>query len=579
MILVGKSASSGIVVGRALLLKQEALVVEETRVDNTDVEIARFRRSIEKSKTDLGTVRENALATMGADKAAIFDAHLLVLEDPELIDETERIIRDDKLNASAAFRKVSQNFIVIFDAMENEYMRERAADIRDISDRVLRNLAGHNVMDLSTLTDEHIVVCHDLTPSETATLNPQKVLGILADIGGKTGHTAIMARTLEIPAVLGLRKITQLVRNGDWIAFNGETGEVVINPDEKTREMHLQARARELQDKIELQKLIGLPNQTLDGHTVGLLGNIGSIQDLGVLKKYDARGVGLYRTEFLFMDHAQMPTEQEQFVAYKAVLEALPSLPVTIRTLDIGGDKAVPYLDMGKEENPFLGYRAIRYCLEHPEVFRPQLRALLRASVYGNLRIMFPMISSLDELLAAKEAVASVRAELVTEGVSVANDLPLGVMIEIPSAAIISDVLAQHCEFMSIGTNDLIQYVVAVDRQNERVQNLYDPFHPGVLRLIATVIENGHKYGRKVSMCGEMGGSELHLPLLLGLGLDEFSMAPTYVLRARRQLRQWTIIEARKLSQDVLKRSRSAEIEALLTEARNQNAKAKRSSL
>jgi len=450
--------------------------------------------------------------------------------------------------------------------MDNEYMRERAADVRDISDRVLRKLAGLDILDLTQIQDECVLVCHDLTPSEAATMNPRKILGILTDIGGKTSHTAIVSRTLEIPAVLGLRNVTEKLKTGDWVAFNGETGEVRLQPDETTRRDYLELKVRETQQKEELRKLVGQPNQTSDGKKLGLVANIGSPQDLPALKRHDAGGVGLYRTEFLFMDHAIMPTEEEQFTAYKIVLEGLPGKPVTIRTLDIGGDKPVPYLKIGKEDNPFLGYRAIRYCLDHPEVFRPQLRALLRASVFGNLKIMFPMIASVEELLSAKAHVEAVRVELKNEGVTVADKIPVGIMIEIPSAALVSDHLARECDFLSIGTNDLIQYTVAVDRLNENVQELYDPFHPGVLRLIQTVITNAHAAGKKVSMCGEMAGSALHLPLLLGMGLDEFSMAPTSILRSRKQLQAWTLPEAQELAHQVAGLGRSGQIEALLKE-------------
>jgi len=565
--LSGKSASSGIVVGRVLVLQTAPLVIKRDTVKDTAVEIRRFQNALASAKQAIRLVREHALRTLGEDKAAIFEAHIMLLEDPELIEEVEASIRNDKLNASAALQDVSRKFIGIFEAMDNEYMRERAADVRDVSDRVLRTLAGIAIPDLSTIQDEVVIVAHDLSPSETATMNPKKIVGILTNAGGKTSHTAIVARTLEIPAVLGLKRITNDCVTGDWVAFDGETGQVIVSPDDATRKQFLDRRAKYLRDKVELQALIGKPNETADGRVAQLVGNIGSPQDLGVLKKYDATGVGLYRTEFLFMEHSKMPTEEEQFVAYKTVLEALGPKPCTIRTLDIGGDKPVPYMNIPKEDNPFLGYRAIRYCLDHPEIFRTQLRALLRASAFGSLRIMFPMISSLEELLAAKEHVAAVRAELEAAKITVAPHVPVGVMIEIPSAALISDILAQNCEFLSIGTNDLIQYTVAVDRLNESVQSLYDPYHPGVLRLIQMVIEKGHEHGAKVSMCGEMGGSALHLPLLLGMGLDEFSMAPTSILRARSQLRSWTMPEAREIVKQVAKCSRSAEIEAVLIEA------------
>ena len=575
MKLHGKSASHGIVVGRARVIQTAALKIEQDVVADVEAELVRFRGAIATSKRGLEGVRDRALKNLGPDKAAIFDAHLMILEDPELVDSTEAIIRERGLNALAAFKEVSVGAAAIFDAMDNEYMRERAADVRDVADRVLHDLAGVALADLSDIQDEVVLVCRDLAPSETAAMNPLKILGILTDLGGKTSHTAIVARTLEIPAVLGLRHITEDAKTGDWIVFDGETGEVEINPDEATLAKYRAAQECQKREKTELMTLVGQPNQSLDGTRAELVANIGSPQDLPGVMKYDSAGVGLYRTEFLFMDRTDAPSEEEQFLAYKAVLEGMGGKPVTIRTLDVGGDKPLAYLNIGHEDNPFLGYRAIRYCLEHPVLFRTQLRAMLRASVFGNLRIMFPMISSLEELLAAKEHVEAVRTELARKEIPVADKIMVGVMIEIPSAALISDVLAQNCDFLSIGTNDLIQYTVAVDRLNDRVQHLYDSFHPGVMRLIRMTIENTRRFGKKASMCGEMGGSDLHLPLLFGMGLNEFSMAPTSILRMRRQLRSWTLAEAQELVSEVAKQTTSQGIESvlLLAKAKKQNAK------
>jgi len=565
--LIGKSASSGVAVGKVLLVQQVPLVIDEKKISDVDGEIRRFHDAVTKAKADLAGIRDQVRTKLGPDKAEIFDAHILVLEDPELIGETERQIRETKTNALFAFREVAQQFITVFETMDNDYMRERASDIKDISDRVLRTMAGLQIVDLSLINEDVILVAHDLTPSETATMNRDKVLGILTNIGGKTSHTAIMARTLEVPAVLGLRNVTELVKNGDWVALDGEKGQVILHPDAATRTDFAERKKAGEAAKAQLLKLVGQESCTLDGHYVELAGNIGTPQDINSLEKHDAEGVGLYRTEFLFVDRSDMPSEDEQYAAYRVVLEAMGTKRVVIRTFDIGGDKVVPFIHIGKEENPFLGYRAIRYCLDHTDLFRTQLRALMRASVHGKLAIMFPMISSLEELLAAKEHLAAVCAELKKEQIPYREDIEVGTMIEIPSAALVSDVLAQHCDFLSIGTNDLIQYTVAVDRLNEKVQDLYDPFHPGVLRLIKMIIDNGHKHGAWVGMCGEMGGSELHLPLLLGMGLDEFSMAPTLVLRARAQLREWKLSDARALSERVLAQAKSKDIEALLTEA------------
>lgn len=562
--LIGKSASAGTAVGRALVIKVEPLHIERKSIKDVAAEISRLASAIETAKSELIAIRDQVRATLGKDKAEIFEAHLLVLEDPELIEETQNLIRDDKVNAESAYKQVAQQFITMFETMDNEYMRERATDIRDISDRVLRTLTGVSIVNLSVLKDDVIIVAHDLTPSETATMNREKVLGILTNVGGKTSHTAIMARTLEIPAVLGLRDITETVKSGDWIAFDGESGQVFLNPTEAKRKKFLEKKEQEQKAKGELQKLVGLATKSKDGVHIELVGNIGTPQDIKSLLKYDAEGVGLYRTEFLFMDREEMPTEEEQYLSYKVVLESMGKKPVIIRTLDVGGDKSVPYIDIGKEQNPFLGYRAIRYCLDHKDLFRTQLRALLRASVHGNLGIMFPMISNLEELQASRAELESVRSELRAENIPVADKFQVGIMIEIPSAAMISDVLAQHCDFLSIGTNDLIQYTVAVDRLNERVQHLYDPYHPGVLRLIKLVIDNAHNAGKWAGMCGEMAGSELHLPLLFGMGLDEFSMAPTAILRTRKLLQAWTKSEAKELVNAALKLSTGAEIEALL---------------
>ena len=451
----------------------------------------------------------------------------------------------------------------MFESMDNEYMRERAADIKDVTNRIIRHLLGIKIVDLAALEEEVILVAHDLTPSDTATMNKSKVLGFLTDIGGRTSHTAIMARTLEIAAVVGLTDITTKANDGDYIVFNGDTGEVILNPDEETIDKYTKLKNEFDEYRKSLELLKGKPSQTTDKRHVELAGNIGSPNDVEGLIKNDAEGVGLYRTEFLYMDKEDgFPTEEEQYEAYKAVLEGMDNKPIVIRTLDIGGDKELPYFDMEPEMNPFLGYRAIRICLDRKDIFKTQLRALYRASVHGTLRIMFPMISSLEELLAAKEVVAEVKEELKSEGIAYADNVEVGMMIEIPSAAVISDILAKHVDFFSIGTNDLIQYTCAVDRMNQKISSLYNQFNPAVLRLIKTVIDNAHAEGKWVGMCGESAGDQRMIPILLGFGLDEFSMSPISILPARKLITSVSYEDMKKFAGEVLAMGTAEEIKA-----------------
>lgn len=559
----GKSGSPGIVIGKALILKNEDYTIEKNTLPSlaaSEAEVGRFQKSIQTAKAELTKVRERALSELGKEHAAIFDAHLLVLEDPEMVSGTIDIIKAEKVNAEFAFQKVVNQFVSVFEAMKNEYMKERVADLKDVAGRVIRILLGKTSIDLAHLKESVVLVAHDLTPSDTATMDKSKVLGFLTNIGGKTSHTAIMARTLEIPAVLGLKNITELLKDGDTVIFNGETGEVTVRPDDQALSQYKKLQEDFLRIKNELNTYIGLPTVTTDGRKVKLFGNIGTPDDLGVLQKHDAEGVGLFRTEFLFMNRTTMPTEDEQYKAYTAVLKAMNQKETIIRTSDIGGDKEVPYIKIGKELNPFLGLRAIRYCLQDKVFFKIQLRALLRASVHGRLGIMFPMISGLEELLTAKEVLEDVKRDLRLAGIPYSPEIEVGTMIEIPSAAVISDVIAKHVDFLSIGTNDLIQYTCAVDRMNERVMDLYDPYHPAVLRLINTVIQNGHKEGIAVGMCGEMAGSQEMIPILLGMGLHEFSMAPTSILRTRKIIRSLQYEDAKKLAQEVLALESGAQV-------------------
>lgn len=563
----GTGASPGIALGKALVIEHSELVIEKKTIENIDKEIQKLESAVKVSKEELTKVKEKALAELGEHEAEIFEAHLLVLEDPELIGSAISKIRDEKVNADYALNEIKEIFVAMFESMDNEYMRERAADIKDVTNRVLRHILGIKVVDLAELDEEVVLIAHDLTPSDTATMNKNMVLGFLTDIGGRTSHTAIMARTLEIAAVVGLNDITKKVKDGDYIVFNGDTGEVIVNPDEETKAKYASLKEEFEEYRKSLELLKGQASITTDGRHVELAGNIGSPNDVEGLIKNDAEGVGLYRTEFLYMDKEDsFPTEEEQYEAYKAVLEGMSGKPVVIRTLDIGGDKKLDYLQMDEEMNPFLGYRAIRLCLDRKEIFTTQLRALYRASVHGKLRIMFPMISSLEELLQAKAVCEEVKAELDTENIPYSKDVEVGMMIEVPSAAVISDVLAKHVDFFSIGTNDLIQYTCAVDRMNQKISYLYNQFNPAVLRLIKMVIENAHKEGKWAGMCGESAGDQRMIPILLGFGLDEFSMSPISILPARKLINSVSEADMKAFADKVLELGTAKEIEEFISE-------------
>ncbi|KGJ50414.1 phosphoenolpyruvate-protein phosphotransferase [Clostridium sp. NCR] len=566
----GTGASPGVALGKALVIEHSELNIEKKNIENVETEVEKLQAAVEESKKELEQVKERAKVELGEHEAEIFEAHLLVLQDPELIDQTIAKIRDEKVNADFALNEVKEMFVSIFESMDNEYMRERAADIKDVTNRVLRHILGIKVVDLSALSEEVILIAHDLTPSDTATMNKKMVLGFLTNIGGRTSHTAIMARTLEIAAVVGLSDVTENVKDGDFIVFNGETGQVIVNPDEKVINEYRDLKAKFDEEKEALKQLIGKTSITLDGRHVELAGNIGSPNDLEGLIKNDAEGVGLYRTEFLYMDKEDdFPSEEEQYEAYKAVLEGMNGKPIVIRTLDIGGDKELKYFKMDEEMNPFLGYRAIRLCLDRTDIFKTQLRALYRASVHGKLRIMFPMISSLEELLKSKEIIKEVLAEMDAEGMEYSKDVEVGMMIEIPSAAVISDILAKHVDFFSIGTNDLIQYTCAVDRMNQKISYLYNQFNPAVLRLIKMVIDNAHKEGKWVGMCGEAAGDQRMIPILLGMGLDEFSMSPISILPARKFITSVNYEDMKKFANEVLTMGTAEEIKAYVDKTFN----------
>ena len=564
--LKGIAASQGISFAKAYVFVEPDLTVKEVKIEDVAAEIKRFEDAIEASKKELTIIKENALASLGADKAAVFEAHLLILDDPEFMGTVKTDIESKVINAEYAFKETSDMFISMFEAMDNEYMKERAADIRDVSKRILAHLLGVDLPNPSLIDEEVIVIADDLTPSDTAQLNKKYVKGFATNIGGRTSHSAIMARSLEIPAVVGTSSITEDVKNGDILILDGLDGVVLVNPDEATTAEYKEKHAKFEAQKAEWAKLVTEKSVTKDGHEVILAANIGTPADLEGVKNNGGEAVGLYRTEFLYMGRDQLPTEDEQFEAYKAVLEGMGDKPVVVRTLDIGGDKELPYLDLPKEMNPFLGFRAIRLCLEEKDLFRTQLRALLRASVYGKLCVMFPMIATVQEFRAAKALFLEEKEKLVAEGVAVSNDIELGIMVEIPSTAVIADIFAKEVDFFSIGTNDLIQYTMAADRMSEKVSYLYQPYNPAILRLVKNVIEASHKEGKWTGMCGEMAGDSLAIPLLLGMGLDEFSMSATSILQARSQIKNLTLAKMKELVEKAVMCATTEEVLALIEE-------------
>lgn len=548
----GIAASNGIAIAKAYKLVMPDLTVEKVTVEDVEKEIAAYASAMEQTAKDLETIKETASKNLSAEEAAVFDAHALVLADPELKTQVEDKIRNEKCNAAAALEEVAQTFVAMFEMMDDDYFRERAADIKDVSRRLLSNLLGKPLPNPALITEEVVVIADDLTPSDTAQLNKNLVRGFATNIGGRTSHSAIMARSLEIPAVVACKTITDEVQEGDMIILDGIEGIVEINPDEATIEKYKTKRDEYVAYREELKKLVNEKTVTTDGHHVELVANIGGANDLAGVKDNGAEGIGLFRTEFLYMESAELPTEERQFEVYKEILESLEGKPVVVRTLDIGGDKEITSIEMPKEMNPFLGVRAIRLCFQREDIFRTQLRALLRASVYGDLRIMFPMIAALGEFRKAKGILMEEKEKLVAEGIEVSDTLQVGIMIEIPAAAILADQFAKEVDFFSIGTNDLIQYTFAADRMSSGVSYLYQPFNPSILRLVKHVIDAAHQEGKWVGMCGEMAGETLAAPLLLGLGLDEFSMSATSVLDQRKLIKNLSKAEMEVLASQAI---------------------------
>ena len=562
----GIPASPGIVFGKALVLKEEKIVLDMQKIKDSQVdeEIARFYAGREVAVEQLNSIKERAYQSLGEEKAAIFEGHLMILEDEELEEEIIDYLRSNHVNAAVAANVVIDQQVAILSEIDDEYLKERAGDIRDIGNRLIKNILGMHIVDLGEINEEAILVAYDLTPSETAQLNLDKVLGFVTDIGGRTSHTSIMARSLELPAIVGTNNVTELVNTGDFLILDALNNVVYVNPSQEDIQRLKALQTKLADEKAELAKLKDLPALTLDGHRVDVVANIGTIRDIEGAERNGAEGVGLYRTEFLFMDRDQLPTEEEQFIAYKDVVEAMNGNLVILRTMDIGGDKELPYLDLPKEMNPFLGWRAIRIALDRREILNAQLRAVLRASAYGKLAVMFPMIISVEEIRELKSVIEELKVELRNEGKAFDENIQIGVMVETPSAAVNAKFLAKEVDFFSIGTNDLTQYTLAVDRGNELISHLYNPMSPSVLSLIKQVIDASHAEGKWTGMCGELAGDERATVLLLGMGLDEFSMSAISVPRIKKLIRNVNYQDAKLLAEKALQQPTAAEIERLV---------------
>lgn len=564
--ITGIPASPGIVFGKALVLKEEKIVLDTQKIseDQVEAEVARFYAGREAAVEQLNSIHQRALKSLGEEKAAIFEGHLMILEDEELEEEIIDYLRSNKVNASVAASKIIDQQVEMLSEIDDEYLKERAGDIRDIGNRLIKNILGMHIVDLGDITEESILVAYDLTPSETAQLNLEKVLGFITDIGGRTSHTSIMARSLELPAIVGTNDVTARVNTGDYLILDAVNNRVYVNPTQAEIDELKTLEAKLAEEKAELAKLKDLPAVTLDGHKVEVVANIGTIRDCEGAYRNGAEGVGLYRTEFLFMDRDQLPSEEEQFIAYKEVVEAMEGRLVVLRTMDIGGDKELPYLNLPKEMNPFLGWRAVRIALDRREILHAQLRAVLRASAFGKLAVMFPMIISVEEIRELKSVLETLKAELRAEGKAFDENIQVGVMVETPSAAVNAKFLAKEVDFFSIGTNDLTQYTLAVDRGNELISHLYNPMSPSVLGLIKQVIDASHAEGKWTGMCGELAGDERATLLLLGMGLDEFSMSAISVPRIKKLIRHVNYQEVKALADEALQKPTAAEIEQLI---------------
>lgn len=563
----GTGASSGIGIGKAVIVEDVQLVITRQEVADTGSEVQRFKGALNQAILDTERLAEDLATRVGEKEAEIMQGHMMLLGDPMLTGEIENAIKNEKVNSEFAIENVCNMYADMFASMGDELMQQRATDMRDIKTRMQKILMGIQSVDISALPEGSIIVAKDLTPSMTAGINPANVTGIVTELGGRTSHSAILARALEIPAVVAVGGVMDTVKDGDSVVLDGTTGEVFVNPEAAVMAQYEVKREQFLKEKKELEQYIGKPSVTKDGVQVEIVANIGKPEDVDKVLQYDGEGIGLFRTEFLFMDRTAMPTEEEQFEAYKKVAVAMNGKPVIIRTLDIGGDKEIPYMGLEKDENPFLGYRAIRFCLDRKEdIYKPQLRALLRASAFGNIRIMIPLVTCIDEYREARALVDELKAELDRKGVAYKKDIQVGIMVETAAASLIADIFAKEADFFSIGTNDLTQYTMSVDRGNKKISYLYSTFNPAVLRSIRHIIACGRQEGIMVGMCGEAASDPMMIPLLLAFGLNEFSMSASAILKARKMVTEYSVEELKAVADKAMSFATAAEVEQYMRE-------------
>lgn len=561
--LKGLGASSGIAIGKVFKLDNPEIVIE-SRLCNVQEELHRFQEAVNKTCENIIQIKEKANTKLSEEDLAVFDTHLAMVRDPEYIEKIESEIQNG-CSAEVACQSVSNMMISLFETMQDPYFKERSGEIKDISYRLLCNILGLEIPSLDNVQEEVVVVSSELSPADTVSLNLDFVKGFVCELGGKTSHSAIIARSLAIPAIVGVGDVLKTLVSGDTIIVDGTSGDIIVNPDKKELAFYQEIQRQQVIEKASLQFLIDKQSITEDHHRIELCANIGSPKDLESVLKNGAEGIGLFRTEFLYMEKTNdFPSEEEQFIAYKSVLEAMQDKKVVVRTLDIGGDKKLPYFEFEKEMNPFLGYRAIRLCLDRKDIFKTQIRALLRASIYGKLCIMFPMIATVNEFIEAKDFVLATKQELVNEGEPVSENIEIGMMVELPSAAVLANEFARYADFFSIGTNDLLQYTMAADRMSEKVSYLYQPLNPSILRLIKMTIDGAHSAKKWCGLCGEMASDVLSAPLLLGLGLDEFSMSPISILPARKQIRSMSYKKMKEMANIACKLATQEEVEQLI---------------
>ncbi len=567
----GTNASAGIGIGKAAVIKEVEMVIRPEKVASVEAEVQRFRGALADTVAQTKALADDLATKVGEKEAEIMNGHLMLLADPMMTGEIEEAIKRDSVCSEYAIETTCTTYADLFASMDDELMQQRATDMRDIKTRMQQVLQGIKPVDIASLPEGSIIVAKDLTPSMTAGINPANVTGIVTELGGKTSHSAILARALEIPAVVAVSHVMDQIKEGDTIVLDGSEGIVIVNPTDGEMEEYTAKREAFLQEKKDLERFIGMPTVTKDGVHIELVANIGNPDDVAKVLQYDGEGVGLFRTEFLFMDRTSMPTEEEQFEAYKKVAVGLAGKPVIIRTLDIGGDKEIPYMGLAKDENPFLGYRAIRLCLDRKEdIYRPQLRALLRASAFGGIKIMIPMITCLEEYREARNLIEEIKGELDRKGVAYNKDIQVGIMVETAAASLMADVFAKEVDFFSIGTNDLTQYTMSVDRGNEKISYLYSTFNPAVLRSIRNIISCGREAGIMVGMCGEAASDPLMIPLLLAFGLNEFSMSASAILKSRKMITGYSSQELQAVAEKAMSFTTAKEVEAYMKEFVNQ---------